>query len=464
MVIRENTPKMTVENPHAAGADLGSKSIWVSVPPNSDTKDVREFSTTTDQLHTLVDWLMQCGVDTVAMEATGVYWIPLYELLEEHGIKPCLVNAYHVKTVPGRKSDLLDCQWLRRLHTFGLLRSSFRPTAEIVELRQYMRHRNTLVQLAADHTRRIQKTMVLMNLHLHNVISDVMGKTGLSILRAIIHGERDPQQLAKLRDGRCRKSTKEIEAALTGNYKREQIFTLRHEVCQWNLIQKLICECDKAATTLLDQINHKVELTTKVAQLALPLEGAEDVPQKRQTKPSVDYASQLNTLIGVDLTKIPGISDYSATVLISEIGTDMSQWPTMKHFASWLRLTPRLDITGGKARSRRTMPGISRASEILRTAAVNAGRTLTAIGAFYRKTAARKGKGIAVVATAHKIARIIYAMLATGTEYQEAGAEHWEKQYRQRAIKNIKRNAKKHGFQLVRIENGGQETPQPTVC
>lgn len=422
-------------HPNAAGIDIGSREIWVSVPPSRDAEPVRPFETFTTDLRELADWLSECHVDSVAMESTGVYWVPLYEILEERGFEVFLVNSYEVKAVPGRKSDVLDCQWLRRLHTHGLLRRSFRPSAEVVEFRQYLRLRQTHVEDAANCTRRIHKTLTLMNLQLHNVISDVTGMTGLAILRAIVAGERDPKVLAEHRDPRCRASAETIEASLTGNYQPEHLLALDHALHLYDLHQQLIAECDRAAQKCL---------LTLVPQPALIPQ-----PKARKRRPkeaTVDYASPLGAALGVDLTTVPGFSDLSAATYIAEIGTDMSHWPTDRHFCSWLRLCPRTDITGGKPKSRRPLPTTSRATQILRMAAVNAGRTDTALGASYRSVARRKGRQQAVVATAHKLARITYAMIRNGASYEDLGAQQWEDQHRERALRRLHRQAERLGM------------------
>jgi transposase len=432
-----------VENPNAAGIDIGAKSIWVSVPEGRVKQPVREFTTFTTALNELADWLKECAVDTVAMESTGVYWVPLYEILEDRGIDVQLVNAHHVKSVPGRKSDVLDCQWLGQLHRFGLLRGSFRPAAEIVELRTYLRQRDTLVRVAADEVRRMQKALTLMNLQLHNVISDITGETGIKILRAIVAGERDPAVLASYRHYRTRASRETIEAALTGNYQPEHIFSLRQSLTLYDTHQRLIAECDDAVASRLDALNAAID----AAREPLPKR-----PQRRSSTKYryLDFRARLYQLTGVDLTAVPGLSDYSAATLVSEIGTDMSRWPNAKAFTAWLRLSPRADITGGKTKSRRTLPNTSRAAQILRMAALNAGRTDTAIGAFYRRLAIRKPPGIAVVATASKLARIIYTLLKNQAPFNDIGVAAYNQRQRTRRVRNLERQAKALGLTLVK--------------
>lgn len=430
-----------VEHPDAAGIDIGAKEIWVSVPEDRAPEPVRCFRTFTAELRELVDWLEHCNVDTVAMESTGVYWIPLFEILQERGFDVNLVNAHHVKSVPGRKSDVLDCQWLRQLHRFGLLRGSFRPSAEIVELRTYLRQRETLVRTAADQIRRMQKALALMNLQLHNVISDITGKTGMSILRAIVAGERDPEVLALHRDRNCRASHAVIAASLTGNYQPEHLFVLRQALTLYDAHQRLIEECDRAVTEKLDALNA----IQNIDRPPLPKRRS----RRSSSSPSVDLRPHFYQLTGVDLTAIPGFNDLSVAALIGEIGTDMSRWPSARHFASWLRLCPRTDITGGKPKSRRTLPGANRASQIFRMAALNVSRTNTALGAYYRRKAIRGPSGIAVVATANKLARIVYTMLRDQTPFNEIGADAYDSHQRQRAIRSLKRRAKALGFTVM---------------
>jgi len=434
-----------------AGIDVGSREIWVSVPPQRSEEPVRMFGVMTDDLRELATWLRECRVDTVALESTGVYWVPLYEILEEQDLDVWLVNAREVKSVPGRKSDVLDCQWIRRLHTYGLLRKSFRPAAEIVQIRQYLRQRDVLVRGAADEVRRMHQALTYMNIRLQNVVSDITGQTGMAILRSIVAGERDVAALAEHRDYRCRASSKTIEQSLTGNYRDEHILALKQAIELWDLHQKLIAECDAMAASALDAVSSQAGLSARSI--------VKKPRRKRRPKDAtVDYCNRLLPLIGVDLTAIPGISDYSAAVIVSEIGTDISQWRTAGNFASWLRLVPRTDITGGKPKNRRTLPTQNRVTSILRMAALNAGRSNTALGAFYRNFARRKGKAEAVVATAHKIARIIYAMLRDRTEFHDIGFDGWEGQRRERNIRNLKRRAQALGVRIV--EESTPEAPQ----
>src|SRR5215469_16501795 len=355
--------------PDAAGIDCGQNSHFVAVPPERDPQPVREFRTFTADLHRLADWLVQCGVKTVAMESTGVYWIPLYEILEQRGLEVLLVNARDVHNVRGRKSDVSDCEWLQQLHSVGLLRPSFRPTAAIVPLRSIMRQRETLVEEAATRIHRMQKALTEMNLKLHTVLTDLTGQTGLKIVRSILDGERDPQCLAAHRDYRCHASHAEIVAALTGNYRAEHLFALRQNFAAYEFLLKQIAECDGEIEALL---------TTLAAQQPPPAAPLPDARSKRTPKnaPTFDIRSPLRRLTGgVDLSQIDSIGPHAALQIIAEIGTDMRRWPTEDHFASWLALAPNNKISGGRLLSSRTPPSANRAAAILRRCAMSLTRT-----------------------------------------------------------------------------------------
>jgi transposase len=438
--IPRNFDRLDVVYPNAAGIDIGSKSHFVAVSPHLCEESVREFDALTPGLRELVDWLQGLGVTSVVMESTGVYWVPLYEMLEDAGFDVQLVNARHVRSVPGRKSDVEDCQWLLKLHTFGLLRGSFRPTAEIVDLRTCLRHRDTLVISSGTEVQHMQKALNLMNLKLHVAISDITGKTGMRIIRAIIDGERDPAKLAEMRDHRCKASKQTILDSLTGNFTPEHMFVLEHSLRLYDTLQQLIEECDHRASKLLANLTGPAELDTPLPK----------TKKKRGAKqPKVDFRTPVYKLAGVDLTAIPGISDYTAVTLLSEIGTDMSRWGSFKKFGAWLCLAPGTKITGGKVLSSKTMPTSSRPAQVLRTAAVNAGRTRTALGAFYRRMCLRRGTGRAVVATAHKLARIIFQMISTGTPFEELGQDAYEQQHRDRTLRRLKKQAADLGLALV---------------
>src|SRR5438445_3204524 len=389
-------------NPNAAGIDCGAATHYVAVPADRDPTPVRAFQTFTADLHRLADWLTACGVTTVAMESTGVYWIPLYEILEGRGLDVVLVNARHVKNVPGRKTDVVDCQWIQELHSVGLLRGSFRPTAAITALRAYLRHRETLVQSAATHVQRMQKALVQMNLQLPIVISDITGVTGLRILRDIVGGQTDPHALAQHRDHRCQASAAEITAALTGHYRPEHIFVLQQNLELFDAYQHQLAACDTAIAA------RGLTLAAEAPAPSGPLPAPRTRKKPRDNEPRFEIRTPLHQLTGVDLTRIDAIGPYSALRLLAELGTDMSRWPTEKHFTSWLTLAPRNKISGGRLLSSKTQPSANRAAAILRMAAMNLGRTDTALGAFYRPLAYRVGKAKAITATARKLAILVY--------------------------------------------------------
>jgi transposase len=427
-------------NLNAAGIDIGATAHFVAVPPDRDPQPVRQFATFTADLHRLADWLVACGVDTVVMESTGVYWIPLFELLDARGGRVLLVNARHVKNVSGRKSDVLDCQWLQQLHTYGLLQGAFRPADEIVVLRSYLRQRTMLVQGAATHIQHMQKALQQMNLVLHQVVADITGVTGMTIIRAILAGERDPQVLAQHRDYRCKRSVTEIAQSLEGNYRAEHLFALQQAVTLYESYQAQIVACDQ-------QIEQYLASCT-----AATLEAPPPPPKARQRTGNpfhFDAQAQLFRMTGVDLTRIDGIDAVTALTVVGEIGTDMSRWKTVKHFTSWLGLCPGTKVSGGKVQSSKTKPTTNRAAAALRLAATTLFRSHRALGAYLRRMTAKLGKPAAITATAHKLARLIYSMLRHGTEYVDAGQDYYEREYQDRVVRNLTRRAKELGFVLV---------------
>jgi len=321
-------------HPNAAGIDCGSESHYVAVPADRDDEPVRKFRTFTTDLHRLADWLLESGIETVAMEATGVYWIPIYEILEERGLEVLLVNARHVRNVPGRKTDVADCQWIQELHSFGLLRGSFRPSAEIARLRAYLRHREKLIQDAGDHVRRMQKALIEMNVQLHNVISDVTGVTGMLIMRDIVAGVTDPKVLASHRHSQCRASESEIEASLSGSYRPEHVFVLQQNLELYDAYQRQTKACDAEIESLLH------EMATRRCEPDTPLPSARSRFRATANAPRFEIREVLYRLSGADLTQIDSIGPYTALRLISEIGTDMTRWPTEKNFTSWMTVAP----------------------------------------------------------------------------------------------------------------------------
>lgn len=439
--------RLSVVHRDAAGIDIGAQSHVVAVGPERDPEPVRTFSTFTNDLHCLADWLVAVGITTVAMESTSVFWIPVFEILEERGIEVIVVNARDAKSVPGRKTDVNDAQWIQQLHQYGLLRGSFRPPRDIATLRAYLRQRERLLDYAAAHIQHMQKALTQMNLQLQHVVSDITGVTGLRIIRAIVSGTRDPDELASYRDRRCKSSPQIIREALVGNYQREHVFALRQALELYDFYQAQVAQCDEEMESVLER------LCTEVSAPQTPLP-----PPRRKTRQpnalSFDVRAALYALVGVDLTQINGLGPYTALKLIGECGTDMSKWPSAKHFTSWLSLAPRNKISGGKVLSSRTRRSSNRAAALLRLAATTVGKTDTALGAFYRRLSARVGKAKAVTATARKIAVLFYNTLRYGMEYTDPGATYYEERYRQRVLANLRRRAKSLGFVLQEAEVG----------
>jgi transposase len=446
---RRGRPRSTLAlvNPDAAGIDCGLAEHYVAVPSDRDPEPVRRFRTFTEDLHRLADWLVSCGIKTVAMEATGVFWIPVYEILEARGLQVLLVNARHVKNVPGRKSDVADCEWLRQLHSVGLLRGSFRPAADIAALRSYLRHRESLVQTASTAVQRMQKALVQMNLQLQVVITDISGTTGLRIIRDIIAGQTDPRQLAKHRNPRCNSSEEEIAAALTGNYRPEHVFVLQQNLEIFDTLQRGIESCDKRVEA------HLQQLTAKAPPASNPIPAARPRGHWRG-EPRFDLRTPLYQLTGADLSQIDGIGPFNAVRLVSEIGTDMSRWATERHFTSWLTLAPNNKISGGRLLSSRTQPSANRAAAILRMAAMCLSRTDTALGAFYRRLAGRIGKAKAITATARKLASLVYRCLKGEIIYNDPGAAAYDRHHRESVLRRLRRRAAALGFTLVNQQTG----------
>jgi transposase len=430
---------------NAAGIDIGSQQHWVAVPLGRDEECVRSFSSLTTGLNELADWLHRCRIETVAMESTGVYWIALYELLQSRGLTVLLVNARHVKNVPGRKDDCLDCQWLQKLHTFGLLRGSFRPEQEITALRGYVRHRDTLVEQAASWVQRMQKAMTQMNLQLHNVLSEITGMTGMAIVREIVAGERDPVHLARHRNHRCRASKSEIIDSLTGSYRDEHLFALRQSLQAYDFFQTQVEDCDAQIKRSLDA------LAAKQPAPSVPLPDARRKKHGRHpNEPKYELRSVLFSLTGgVDVTQLPGISDYNGLKLLSEVGTDLTRFKTEKHFVSWLTLAPHVKASGGRTLSSRTLPSANQAARVFRLAAMSLGRSDTALGAFYRRLAARVGKAKAITATARKLALLFYRFLTGQIQPERFDAAQYDEQQRLRIVRSLRRRAKSLGLELV---------------
>lgn len=428
-------------NVNAAGIDIGSNEHWVAVPAGRDQVSVRRFDTFTADLCLLADWLQHCGITTVAMESTGVYWIPLFEILETRGLEVSLVDARRLKHVPGRKSDVLDCQWIQELHTFGLLAAAFRPPEEVCVLRSYLRQKQMLVQAAAMHIQHMQKALQQMNLVLHNVVADITGVTGMKILKAILAGERDPQQLAAARDPRCKNSMPTIAKSLVGNYRPEHLFALRQAVELYEVYGAKIADCEAAIVAYLKQQRHRTD---------------EDPPpsQKRHAARDRVMAGEnmhdmLYKMSGVDLFAISGLATETILTLAGEVGFDMSPWASVKHFASWLALCPGTKKSGGRMLSTKTKRNANRAAQAFRMAASTQSRAKTSLGAFYRRIRARSGAREAVTATAHKIARLYYSLLKNGSAYIEIGEAAYEQKFKEQRVRSLHRQAAAFGYKLL---------------
>ncbi len=438
-------PTLPILNLNAAGLDIGSAEIWVAVPADRDAQPVRAFGTFTPDLQALAKWLKQCRIETAVLESTGVYWIPVYEMLDAQGIHVAVVNARHVKNVPGRKTDEKDCQWLQRLHMCGLLSASFRPDDEIVALRAYLRHRASLLEHRAAHIQHMQKALHQMNVQLTQVLSDITGETGLAIIRKIVAGDRDPVTLAQLRDPRCQHSTDEIAKALTGNYRPEHVFALKQALALYDFYTQQTRECD-------DEIEKQFSvMKPRHDQDDLPpLDLTDKRDSHSKNAPSYDARTLLYQLVGVDLVAISGLNESTVQTIVSEIGTDMSRWPTVKHFCAWLGLAPHHDISGGRILRSRVLKTHNRAGQAFRLAAQSASRSpRTGYGAFYRRLVGRLGPAQAIVATAHKIARAFYHMLKYRVAFRDLSAEEYEQRSRERELANLRKKAARLGMVLV---------------
>jgi len=437
-------PAWELINPEAAGIDIGSKEHWACVPAHSAQKNIRSFGTFTADLEALAAWFQECGVKTVAMEATGVYWIPVFQILERRGFEVILVNARQTKNVAGRKSDVQDCQWIQRLHTYGLLQGSFRPQDQYCVVRTYLRYRDELVSARSTQCQHLQKALQQMNVQLHHVLSDVTGVSGLAIIQAILAGQRDPVKLAAMVDRRVRASQQTIQKALVGDYRTEHLFVLKLAFELYHTYEAKIKACDEQIVLAVAQLPDQVDVQTK----PLPAR-KEGRPARADQMFGQDLRAGLYPKFGVDLTAIEGIGILTELVILTEVGPDLSRFPSEKHFASWLGLCPDQRISGGKVLSSRTRRVINRVSDALRVAAMTLERSQSALGAFYRRMKARLGAAEAVTATAHKLARLIYRLLKHGEAYVRQGMADYEKRFQQRKLYALQKMAKTMGFELV---------------
>lgn len=441
MTRKTKKQRLTIVHTHCAGIDIGSREHWVAVSPEHSDESVRCFTTFSDDLYALADWLESLQVNVVAMEATGVYWIPLFEVLDSRGFDVHLVNSHATRQVSGRKSDVLDCQWIWQLMSYGLLKGAFRPADDICALRVYVRQRATKVQEQARCIAHMQKALTQMNIQLDNVVSNLTGKTGMAILRSIVAGERDPQRLAQLRDRRLRADEATVARSLYGNWREEHLFALAQALAHYDFINEQITACDQASQHALDM---------------LPVRDEEPVKAVKMLRSSHRTAAQqhqlhqaLHAVLGVDLTVIPTIGIDTVMVLISEIGSDLSRFPSSAHFCSWLSLAPPTSISGGKPVAGRKRKSFNRAGQALRQAASNARRSESFIGASHRARLARMDTAKAVKATAHQLARLIYAMLTKGQPYVEQGIDEFERNTKDRQLRALQRKARKLGLSLV---------------
>jgi transposase len=444
--IQSQDLSLEVVHPDAAGIDIGNESHYVAVPPSRDNQPVRCFGCTTAQLKAMATWLKQCRIRTVAMQSTGVYWIAVYDILEQTGLEVYLVNARDTKNLPGRKSDVQESQWLMKLHTYGLLRNSFRPSQEIRTMRTCWRQRNDLVQSAGRHIQRMQKTLTQMNIQLANVLSDVSGVTGQAIIKAILSGERDPHKLAALRDWRVKANQEQIAQSLEGNWQPDLLFVLKQEQDGYEFCQKQMAECDR-------QLKHYLEQSEDRSHGApLPVEERKGrLRKKKGNAPRFDLRERLFFLIGTDLTRIDSIDVKTATTVISETGYDMSKWQTENHFVSWLRLCPDNRISGEKIIGKGRLPTNNRATIALKMAASTLRKSDTYLGAQFRRLRTKLGAPCAIKAMAAKLARLIYRMLRYGTKYADKGSAFYQAQYRHLQIKQLKCKAASLGYQVTPI-------------
>jgi len=436
---------LNVMQPHAAGIDLGSVEHWVAAPPLEDgTPNVEHFGTTTPELCRLAEWLKEQRVVTVAMESTGVYWIPIYEILESRGFEVLLVNARQIANVPGRKTDIIDCQWIQILHACGLLRGSFRPSDEICRLRALIRERNTMVEQRSDWIRRMQKCLDQMNVCVHHAVTDITGVTGMAMIRSIVAGERDPRVLARLRDGRCHKSEAQIAKELTGNWRPEHLFNLRQALKMYDQLCSVIEEYDSEILSYITAIQPE-DSGDKSAPPPVSKVKAKNLA-KRGHEP---MRQALYRLSGFDLTTIDGIGADTASVIISELGLDFTAFPNESHFVSYLRLAPNLSISAGKKVPRKSKATTcTRIATALRMAALTLRNSRSALGALYRRVSRRKGASVAVFATARKLAQLVYRLICYGQAYVDVGQDAYEARFNHRRLKIYTKILKNMGFDV----------------
>ena len=452
----ESNFRLASMNPSVAGIDIGASSVFTCIGFSDGHQEIREYLTFTEDLKNMLTWIQENGIQSVAMESTGVYWIPVYDILAQAGIDVMLVNAYYLKTVPGRKTDVKDCQWIQQLHAYGLLRGSFRPDDEGVMLRGYVRQRSRLFELASQQVQLMHKALVQMNLQLNHVVSDITGATGMNIIRAIVSGERTPATLAKYRDPRCKKDEKEIAKALDGNYRQEHLLALKHALGAYDFFHQQALECEEAIEQMLKKWEEAQLKKETPAQNSKPIEDSSKNRREIQKKTKYNRSpyhfeakETLNRILQVDLTDVPGLDVNGVIKILAEIGMDMSKWPSAKHFASWLGLCPGNKISGGKILSGRTKPSANRAAQALRLAANSLYHSKTALGSYFRRMRARLGAPKAITAAAHKLAKILYAMLKEHKSFTEVGQAAYEQAYKERQLLSLQKRAQELGYGLV---------------
>jgi hypothetical protein len=461
--LRSENPGLEVMHPRAAGIDVGNSAHYVAVRPDQDSDSVRRFECFTADLHRLADWLKNCGVETVAMQSTGVYWIPLYEILEQRGIEIYLVNARHTKNLPGRKSDVQESQWLLKLHTYGLLNNSFQPTDEIRVARTYWRQRAEHTHAASTCVQRMQKALTQMNVQLANVISDLSGLTGQTIVRAILAGERNPRKLADLSHPRISASREEIARSLEGNWRPELLFVLKQEMEMYDDYRRRIAECDRqleahlktfANSAAFQPVQEGLSSDQRQSSGSRTSKKSSSAGKKGASgnRPEFDLRSELYRISGVDLTRIDSVNVLVAQTVIAEVGLDMSRWRTEAHFASWLGLCPDNRISGDKVLGKGTRHVINRAATALRVAATTLLRSQSYLGAQYRRLRTKLGAPKAITAMAHKLARLVYRMLKYGQEYVDKGMQYYDERNRNQQLDFLKKKAAKLGFQLAEAQ------------
>ena len=430
-------------NPNTAGIDIGATEIYIAVPHDRDSNPVRRFDTFTADLHDAAKWLKDCSIDSIAMESTGVYWIPVFQILESYGFEVVLVNARHVKNVPGRKTDVQDCQWLQYLHSVGLLRGSHRPPQEVCAVRSLLRHRDGLVKTAASHIQHMQKSLTQMNLQIHNVISNITGVTGLAILDAILSGERDPHKLAALKDGRIKATKDTIAKSLEGDYLPEHVFTLKQSLQVYRHYQQMMAECDREIESHLNNFDSRIDVDQN------PPPTTSTSRKGKGNEPNFDLRTHMHRILGTDLTQIEGINSVTAHVFFTEVGCDVSKFSKGGNFVSWLNLCPGNKISGGKILSSHTLPGKNRLAKALQMSAMSLWRSNSYLGNYYRRKRAKNGAPSAITDTAHKLARIIYHLIKTGTQFDESVFSTQEEAHQKRTLRNLKNKAKSLGYQMV---------------